>query len=501
MATMWSHETIAAGNFDSIRCSCTRIQEHRDPAPTVVGVAVLVSLIFVMSLLTAVESFAIHSISDSSAASMPDSFSSRSRLRTIQVSGTSGNFQFCAEAIAETDIAVPCRVQINRLGHDDETIGHDVSSARGWMEHVEQRDGQLYGVGAYTVLRCDANYTKDECNWRVWGLEFHISRLFSSYRMLFESLGGFDGNISALCEEESARRTDGVINALLDEATLSLREESMQETHHVDLADEFFVRTLMLTVLWTPPRIDADSKESERMKPIIIRGHATFSGAERAQFRNELSLPSPISACLAIPNDPTVESMSLLPRRHRNDNNFQASPNQSVGASAKISSWCRTRRPLESTRFKGPESGVGEVLLVGRAGDIDFDSEQDFIDSLEILEGLISNVFVIYKDGTVRTAPSTKVLSGYARHLVLEIINESQELELDDSNAPTVHDAKDGLWSEVFVTSAIKLIVPVNRILIPPIKDAESITLWQSDSRGPGDYRFTQLIWSEIVLD
>ncbi|KAL3810291.1 hypothetical protein ACHAXA_008659 [Cyclostephanos tholiformis] len=412
------------------------------------------------------------------------------------MSGAAVNVQFCAEAIVGSDIALPFQVQINRLEHDKEKLGYDVSSARGWMEHIEQCDGQLHGVGAYTVIRCDANYTEHELKWKIWGLEFHFSRLCSSYRMLVESLGsGFDGDTSGSCKKESKRRTDGLINALLDEATLSLREESI-------LKDDRFIRTLMLTVLWTPSRTDADSKESEGTKPITIRGHATFSGAQRAQFCKEFSLPSPISACLAIPRYPTAESMLLLPRRHRNDDNDQVQPIQSVGASAKISSWCRTRIPLEdSTRFKVPQSGVEEVLLVGRTSDIDFDVEKDFIDSLEILEGLITNFFVIYKDGTVRTAPLPKVLSGYSRHLVLEIINELQELKLDDSNAPTVQDAKDGVWSEVFVTSAIKLIVPVNRILIPPINDVGSVTLWQSDYREPGDYPFTQLIWSGIVRE
>jgi hypothetical protein len=74
-----------------------------------------------------------------------------------------------------------------------------------------------------------------------------------------------------------------------------------------------------------------------------------------------------------------------------------------------------------------------------------------------------------------------------------------QELVLDDSNAPTVQDAKDGLWTEVFVTSSIKLIVPVNRVLIPPVEGMESTTLWQSDCRGPNDYPFTQLILSGIM--
>ena len=460
--------------------------------------SLLLSLIIVM----AVESFMIDStsatVSDSSAAPTPEFFSSFSRSQTPLKMGAGVDVPFCAEAFAGSDIAAPCHVKINRLEHDNGEMGYDVSSARGWMEHIEQCDGPLHGVGAYTVLRCDASYTKHKCNWKIWGFEFHLRRLWSSYRMLIESLGSdFDGDIAALCEIESARRTDCVINSLLDEATLSLRE-SIQETHLVDLQAGHFARALMLTVLWTPPRNNANSNSKEI--EIIVRGHATFSGAPRPQFCTEDSLPSPISACLAIPSDPTAEAMSLMPRRYNNDDSGQAQPTQMVGASAKISSWCRTRRPLEdSTRFKVPGSGVGEVLLVRGVRNKDFDGKHNFIDTLELLEGLITNFFVIYKDGTVRTAPLPTVLSGYARHLVLDVINEVQELVLDDSNAPTVQDAKEGLWSEVFVTSSIKLIVPVNRVLIPPVEGMESTTLWQSDCCGPNDYPFTQLIFSGIV--
>jgi hypothetical protein len=468
--------------------------------------SLLLSLIIVMSLSTAVKSFIIDctssTVSDSSAASMPEFFSSFSRSQTPLKMGAEVDVPFCAEAFAGSNVAAPRHVRINRLEYANGKMGHDVSSARGWMEHIEQCDGQLYGVGAYTVIRCDASYNKHNCNWKIWGLEFHMKRLFSSYRMLMESLGcDFDGGIAASCEKEPARRSDCVINSLLDEAALSLRE-SIQDSHHFDLQMVHFSRTLMLTVLWTPSRINAISisKESESMKPIIIRGHATFSCAPRPQLSTEDLMPSPISACLAIPSVPTAEAMSLMPRRHRNDDSSHPQPTQMVAASAKISSWCRIRRPLEdSTKFKVPGSGVGEVLLVGGVRNRDFDGKRNFFDSLEILEGLVTNFFVIYSDCTVRTAPLPKVLSGYARYLVLDVIKEVQDLVLDDSNAPTVQDAIDGLWSEVFVTSSIKLIVPVNRVLIPPVKGMESSTLWQSKCRATSDYPFTQLIWSGIM--
>jgi hypothetical protein len=175
------------------------------------------------------------------------------------------------------------------------------------------------------------------------------------------------------------------------------------------------------------------------------------------------------------------------------DKRFRATPAQSVGSNAKVSSWCRNRRPLE-VLFK--DSTVGEVLLMGLGGNAAIVGGQGFIDSLEILEGLISNFFVIYRDGTVRTAPTTKVLPGYARHLVSGQINQTHGLRLDDKNAPVVGDADD--WSEVFLTSAVRLIVPVNRVLIPPVGGRQPMTLWESHHNGSNAHLFTNLLWSGI---
>ena len=106
---------------------------------------------------------------------------------------------------------------------------------------------------------------------------------------------------------------------------------------------------------------------------------------------------------------------------------------------------------------------------------------------------------MIYKDGTVRTAPVGKVLVGYARHLVKDAVNERKDLNLN-LNAPTIQDAKDGLWSEVFITSAIRLIVPVNRVLMPPIgDDEEPVILWQSSRGEPSGNPLTRSIWTSIT--
>jgi hypothetical protein len=419
------------------------------------------------------------------------SSSHRSRSQTIInsiiQSGHSIGLPFCAEAMSDHS----SRVKISRIEQQDSTTLHrfDVTSARGWMEDIERREGEFHGIGAYTVLRCDAVYTKNKCRWKIWGLDFHMHRLGSSFRTLMKnvSLETFDSYTGDAWEHESTRRTDDLINALLNDAAMYLLNvETTVESHDSNhgIEEDVRIRTLMLTVLWSPTVMDD--------KMTIIRGHATFAGTTRVLNPNGESPPLPISVCLAIPSDPSAEALSLLPRRHLDDKRFHSSPAQSVGSNAKVSSWCRNRRPLE-VLFK--DSGVGEVLLMGLGENAATVGGQGFVDSLEILEGLISNLFVIYKDGTVRTAPTTKVLSGYARHLVLGQINQTRGLRLDDQNAPVVGDADD--WSEVFLTSAIRLIVPVNRVLIPPVGGRQSMTLWESQHDN-GSNKFTDLLWSGI---
>ena len=442
----------------------------------------------------------------------------RSRLQSsLQLGAVADDVPFCAEAcIKDNDVTKNHEkrswcVRMNHLDHKNKKkLGFDVSSAREWMEHIEQCDGSICGVGAYTVLRCDAIYTKhNKCKWKIWGLDFHLSRLNSSYTMLLGSTNAepiiHDNNSQAAdhfeCEGVKLRTGD-VITSLLNEAGTSLRVEKKQskELASVEEEEEQFTKTLMLTILWTPTG-------PNDFQP-TIRGHAAFAGASRSYSSNADSMPLPISACLALPSDPTPDALALLPRRHHycDTNKEESAP----GASAKISSWCRIRRPLEDpTRFKIPGSGVGEVLLV--IPDIDDRLQCDFIDSLQLLEGLTSNLFVIYRDGTIRTAPVGTVLSGYARQLIVDeltdvksaksLLSELKLLEgmtLDDSQSPTIQDAKDGLWSEVFVTSAIRLVIPVNRILLPSIAGREPVTLWQSSYDEQSVPPLTQTIWNAI---
>lgn len=422
-------------------------------------------------------------------------FSQRLRTQitdTIMQPGALIDSSFCADAtIGDSDDA-SC-VEIRWIQQQDHALGFDVTSARGWMENIEKNEGPKHGVGAYTVLRCDAIYAKQTCQWKIWGVDYHMRRLCSSFRALTENVNPetFGGSLGVAWEQASIHQTDSIISALLDDAEISLMDsmETTEDSHYINVEN---VRTLMLTVLWTPAIIDGNTKEKQGTHALNIRGHATFTGSSRVRSSDGESLPMPISVCLAIPRVPSANALSQLPRRYSAEQRYQSASTQAVGPEAKISSWCKTRRPLEDM-YKVPGSGIGEVLLVGEGQDT---ANEGFIDSLEILEGLTSNLFVICKDGTVRTAPATKVLSGYARNLVSEAINLTHGLRLDDSKAPLVGDAND--WSEVFITSAVRLIVPVSRVLLPPVGGQESMTLWVPHGSDSNAHPFTELIWSEI---
>ena len=409
--------------------------------------------------------------------------------------------QFCAEAyikeVLESERGVPSlEVYVNQFERNEKRSGYSVTSAREWLEYIEQCDGPVGGVGAYTVLRCDAVYKGRKLSWRIWGLEFHMDRLCSSYGKLLGIHEARESDVHSTDShsyfEESKLETDAVLAAMLEQAKrLLMPTGGTRERKPCNTADgRDLFRTLMVTILWTPSMKGCPEKGGLR-KP-FIRCHAAFAGLALAKTNGEDSdpPPTPITACLAIPNDATQKSWLMLPGRcseHKIEHSHLA------GASAKISSWCRARRPLEE-RFKMSDSKVGEVLLVKPVKKRPNNEQHCFVDSLEILEGLISNVFVVYKDGTVRTAPVCSVLSGYARQLVVDEFL----LKLDESNAPTIQDAKAGLWSEVFVTSAIRLIVPVNRIIIPPVRGFESTTLWQYNGDGENPYALTMSIRSAI---
>jgi hypothetical protein len=104
---------------------------------------------------------------------------------------------------------------------------------------------------------------------------------------------------------------------------------------------------------------------------------------------------------------------------------------------------------------------------------------------LQILEGLSSNVFVVYDDDTIRTA-SEGVLHGYVRHLVLE---SALECGLTHDPAPVWLLSPEECrrhWKEVFITSSSRLIYPVSEILYPSAVDTDRSS---KESGGASEYR------------
>lgn len=110
----------------------------------------------------------------------------------------------------------------------------------------------------------------------------------------------------------------------------------------------------------------------------------------------------------------------------------------------------------------------------------------------EILEGLTSNFFVVYKDGTVRTADKG-VLCGYVRHLVIDCADRAG-LRMDYSPI-LMDDATNGLWESAFITSSSRLIYPISRILIPEISE-EDVDDESSTKSGVSFKEF----WSDSAL-
>ena len=174
--------------------------------------------------------------------------------------------------------------------------------------------------------------------------------------------------------------------------------------------------TLMMVILWQP----CDSL-------ILVHGHASTSEIATNLYDYK---PAPILTTVACPGD----QYSNLPNRY--DSNPKA----------KLTSWCRRRHILEEElQFEG----VGEVLL-----------GQKVYNEIYLLEGLTSNLFFIYPGGILRTAGDESVLNGYARHSVLDCAKKCG-LQVDIGPIPW-SDAS--LWEEVFLTSAVRLVIPVREI-------------------------------------
>ena len=326
----------------------------------------------------------------------------------------------------------------------------DLSSPREWLEHQ-------HADGAYTVIRCDYHYQLPHQetagdNWKIWGLNFHLGRLNDS---LTSHAATERVSLHAFSLDQASQQSEAVIRELLTQATAAL-----SITWNPAASETGLCVVTMITVLWYLDDTPENNRATVRVKAHVCTSGVVTNPATYA--------PDPVTVTLALPTD----FYALAHLVNRIDSHPEA----------KLSSWCRQRRPLEE-EFK--RNGVGEVLLV------DLVSDEHGNDAVNLLEGLTSNLFVVYPDRLLRTA-AKGVLHGYARRLVLEY---ASQVGLTVDFAP-IRLTEAHLWQEVFVTSSVKLIAPVESVLLPVTKDDGTQDFQRIWSRNAGSN--PRCVWHEI---
>lgn len=299
------------------------------------------------------------------------------------------------------------------------------TNPRAWLESQP--------FGAYTVMRCD--YAAGEKKWTIWGRDFHLQqRLQESYRSLLlgESLReDLHGILAPFVVETATQQTAELVDSLLSLVPSELGlDGALHET----------TTLVMITVLWYP-----DSEGTIR-----VQGHAC-PGTICCR-RDDIN--DPFS-----PYDPEPWTLVV------DNSNAGSGPSRQPFPLAKLSAWCSQRRPLEELFLQRPQVllrnadfgkkeavSVNEVILTCADG------------GLALLEGLTSNLFVVYPNNVIRTA-GDGVLHGYARHLVMEALADNDAWTVDTVTPIRIDEAN--YWQQIFCTSAIRLVVPVGRILAP----------------------------------
>lgn len=359
---------------------------------------------------------------------------------------------------------------------DSASEEQDLSVGRNWMEHLENQEVHGY-PGAYDVLRCDLikTSTSPSANFKVWGQDYHLNRLEKSYKVLTNHILQSNEKRDGIVVQPSALKaaheeSSAIMNTLLKKMVEHEESHVKIEAQDHDVVCEI----IRVTLLWTP-LFDDDSHK------IFVRGHASASG----QIMDPNATPKYIVATVALPNNCSSSQsggiLNELPDRH-------------ISPHAKISSWSSKRRPLEKKETFMP-GGVAEVLLI---------EENNTANKQFVLEGLTSNFFAIYRDGSICTAPDG-VLLGYVRHLILECA-ETCDLRVDERPID-LNDGAKGLWAETFITSSSRLIYPINKILIPDYEvqienEGEGLnwkTYWELDDTIDTKYHKWHHLLSEIL--
>ena len=400
---------------------------------------------------------------------------------------------WCRTAYVNAKGTISLETIADRLSkHNDGAVGtiagqiFDLTQSVDWMEYLEKKEDRQNdegGAGAYDTMRCDIilpnNKIADTGKHRVivWGQDYHLQRLHNSFLSLVHETKNSTQitdptpTISSEVLSKAMEQSHSIISELLAAAESSV---TATESHNNDTLIQLF----RVTLLWSkalPGPVNHSTFNS-----ILVRGHATSS----CKLLNVHDPPEPIVVSIAAHhttednssrNDDGTELDKSLPTRHANPQN-------------KIASWCRLRKQMEKPTYKPP--GVSEVLMVRQR----LDDESNKM-RLEVLEGLSSNFFAIYKDGSLRTA-TEGVLNGYVRHLVLGCASKVG-LQVDPrpiflSDAPE--------WSEAFITSSSRLIYPISKVIIPdddPTSSDPFSVCWTSENVLPP----TMPKWKELLQE
>jgi Amino-transferase class IV len=358
-----------------------------------------------------------------------------------------------------------------------------------WMEGIEQSEGRemdAVGAGVYDTWRCDrvltntttspegaAELSRDhqassrpshQTRWNQWGADFHLDRLSNSYmdavRIYGESGAEPQSTASHLgIDQPSIDRALSVsrriVHELLQEADDQLSRLPNEDNWPALLlkqerTTEAFVlfQLVRVTLLWSTlksAKTEEKFPSSSPSQSIVVRGHACYTGPIQNLFQPHP--PVTVSVAISVPSP-------LPASRAQSTGDPSGTPNRvNQNPHLKVAKWTRVRQQIARP------PGVAEVLLTRR-------QNGTHSDRIQILEGLSSNVFIVYGNGTIRTA-TDGVLHGFVRQLVLDCLDEC-DLTFDpepiwleeEPNGPP-------RWSEIFITSSSRLIYPVSTVLIP----------------------------------
>lgn len=330
----------------------------------------------------------------------------------------------------------------------------DLTSAPDWMEHIEimeHRQHETGGAGAYDTMRGDLQIGTKSANrkWFIWGKDFHLERIQKSFLSLLDELDS-EKELMKKSLKRAVQKSNEILQSLLKEAELASKSWSLPDSCSSNDTAVFMVR---LTLLWSP-----DATSDQITDDIIVRGHACSSMLPILMNGTVSAIRCSIAA--EICHDANGEQMIPMIRA--------ALPSRFYNPQNKVASWTRLRKKLEEPERYKP-SGISEVIMVRSLTTVDsILTEQD----LEVLEGLSSNIFFVYNDGTLRT-PVDGVLHGYVRRLVLDCADRCG-LTVALSRPVCLREVAQ--WKEVFITSSSRLIYPVSKIIIqhrlPPREQA-----------------------------